>query len=171
MVGRCECSFEEGSFNWFKLQELFFLLAMHTGHYDDAYRLYEKVTHYPKFSDKQIVEMWKIFQAYTYYLVKIGKVSGKIMSSKMSKFKINKFLNEIPLFSKDKSGMNISVLIVQILHFIADRDYDESIERIDNISKYLTRYVRTARPEQPVHQNAAANPRRQLPPRGSAAQN
>lgn len=144
VIGRCEYYFEEGSFNWFKLQELFFLLAMHTGHYDDAYRLYDKVTNYPKFSDKQpqIVEMWRIYQAYIYYLFKIGKVSEEVVSKKESKFKINKFLNEIPLFSKDKSGMNISVLIVQILHFIADRDYDESIERIDNISKYLTRYVK-----------------------------
>jgi hypothetical protein len=144
VIGRCEYYFEEGSFNWFKLQELFFLLAMHTGHYDDAYRLYDKVTNYPKFSDKQpqIVEMWRIFQAYIYYLVKIGKVSEEVLSKKETRFKINKFLNEIPLFSKDKSGMNISVLIVQILHFIADRDYDESIERIDNISKYLTRYVK-----------------------------
>ncbi|HMX39517.1 MAG TPA: hypothetical protein PKD78_04285 [Saprospiraceae bacterium] len=144
VIGRCEYYFEEGSFNWFKLQELFFLLAMHTGHYDDAYRLYYKVTHYPKFSDKpaQIREMWKIFQAYVYYLVKIGEVSEELLQQRESKFKINKFLNEITLFSKDKSGMNISVLVVQILHFIADRDYEETIERMDGINKYLVRYVK-----------------------------
>lgn len=146
VIGRCEYYFEEGSFNWFKLQELFFLLAMHTQHYDDAYRLYEKVTEYPKFNERQpqIIEMWKIFQAYTYYMVKVGKISQEIVSPKITKFKINKFLNEISLFSKDRSGMNISVLIVQILHFIAERDYNQSIERLEGIEKYLTRYVKEA---------------------------
>ncbi len=144
VIDRCEYYFEEGTFNWFKLHELFFQLAMHTGHYEDAYRLYEKVTTHPRFDDKtpQIIEMWKIFQAYMFYLIKMGKVPEGVVSEKLTKFKINKFLNEIPLFSKDRSGMNISVLIVQILHFIADREYEKSIERIDSIEKYLTRYVK-----------------------------
>lgn len=36
VIHRCEYFFTEGTFNWFKLQELFFLLAMHSGHYTEA---------------------------------------------------------------------------------------------------------------------------------------
>ncbi len=143
VISRCEYYFEEGSFNWFKLQELFFLLSMHTGHYNDAYRLFEKVTNYPRFEEKavQIVEMWKIFQAYLYYLIKIGRIPAEEVQQS-GKFKISKFLNEIPMFSKDKRGMNISILIIQILYSIAERNYEQSIERIEGIEKYCSRYLK-----------------------------
>ena len=144
VIDRCAYYFEEGSFNWFKLQELFFLLAMHTGHYDDAYRLYAKVTAYPRFEEKavQIVEMWRIFQAYIFYLIKIGRVSEHVLSDKVAKFKIGKFLNEISLYTKDKRGMNISILIIQILYSIAERNYEQSIDRIEGIEKYCLRYLK-----------------------------
>ncbi len=144
VINRCSYYFEEGSFNWFKLQELFFLLAMHSGHYEEAYWLYEKVVNYPRFEDKaiQITEMWKIYQAYLYFLIKIGKIPSGIVSARISKFKISRFLNDIPLFSKDKRGMNISVLIVQILHSLADKNYDQTADRIEGIEKYCSRYLR-----------------------------
>ncbi len=144
VINRCSYYFEEGSFNWFKLQELFFLLAMHSGHYEEAYWLYEKVTNYPRFEEKgaQITEMWRIYQAYLYFLIKIGKIPPGILSAKISKFKISRFLNEIPLFSKDKRGMNISILIVQILHSLADKNYDQASDRIEGIEKYCSRYLR-----------------------------
>jgi hypothetical protein len=143
-ISRCEYYFEEGSFNWFKLQELFFLLAMHTGNYDDAYKLYDKVTRFPRFEEKaiQIVEMWKIYQAYLFYLIKIGLIGEETVSEKLTKFKLNRFLNEIPLFSKDKRGMNISILIIQILYSLADKNYDQTRERIEGIEKYCSRYLK-----------------------------
>ncbi|GAB4495638.1 MAG: hypothetical protein OHK0019_25270 [Saprospiraceae bacterium] len=144
VINRCSYYFEEGSFNWFKLQELFFLLAMHSGRYEEAYWLYEKVVNYPRFEEKavQITEMWKIYQAYLYFLIKIGKIPPGIVSAKISKFKLARFLNEIPLFSKDKRGMNISILIVQILHALADKNYDQTADRIETIEKYCSRYLR-----------------------------
>jgi hypothetical protein len=57
---------------------------------------------------------------------------------------MGKFINDITLFSKDKRGMNISVLIIQILYAIADRDYKKSLDRIDGIGKYCARYLKDA---------------------------
>jgi len=144
VISRCEYYFEEGSFNWFKLQELFFLLAMRTGHYEEGYHLYEKVTNYPRFKDKQpqIVEMWNIFQAYIFYLIKVGKIGEDVLSERSKKFKMSKFINDISLFTKDKRGMNISILIVQILYAVAERDYDKSVDRIETIDKYCSRYLK-----------------------------
>jgi hypothetical protein len=142
IVEKSERLFEDGSFNWFKLQELFFLLALHTAHWEEAYRIYLRVAHHPRFESQapQIIEMWKIFQAYVHYLIRIGKITE--VGGRGGKFRINKFLNEIPVFSKDKRGMNISILIVQILFSIAERDYDQSVERIEGIEKYCTRYLK-----------------------------
>ncbi len=143
-IERCEYFFEEGSFNWFKLQELFFLLAVRTEHWEEAYHLYERVTNYPRFEDKQIqiVEMWRIFQAYVFYLIKIGKIPDSILSERSRRFKMGKFINEITLFAKDRSGMNISVLIAQILYAIAEKDYKKSSDRIEGIEKYCSRYLK-----------------------------
>lgn len=142
IVEKSEKLFEDGSFNWFKLQELYFLLAMHTAHYEEAYRVYKRVSEHPKFPGQlpQIVEMWKIFQAYVFYLIRIGKIQGD--GQEIGKFRINKFLNEIPLFSKDKRGMNISILIIQILYTIVERNYSQSVDYIDRIEKYCSRYLK-----------------------------
>lgn len=144
VINRCEYYFAEGSFNWFKLQELFFMLAMHTGHYADAWRLHERVTGYPRFSEKphQIVEMWKIYQAYLYLLLKLGNIPAEVVGEKAGKFKVGKFNNEISNYIKDKRGMNISILIFQILYTIAERDYNQAIDRIDAIEQYCKRYLK-----------------------------
>jgi hypothetical protein len=55
---------------------------------------------------------------------------------------MGKFINEISLFSKDKGGMNISILIIQILYAIAEKDYTKSSDRIDGIAKYCSRYLK-----------------------------
>jgi tetratricopeptide (TPR) repeat protein len=143
-IERCEYFFEEGSFNWFKLQELFFLLAMRTGHWEEAYHLYEKVTNYPRFNDRQvqIVEMWKIFQAYVFYLIRVGKIPEKVLSEKTKKFRMGKFMSEITLFSRDRSGMNVSILIAQILYGIAEKDYKKTSDRIEAIEKYCVRHLK-----------------------------
>ena len=144
VINRCEYYFEEGSFNWFKLQELFFLLAMRTSHYEEGYHLYEKVTNYPQFKDKQaqIVEMWNIFQAYVFYLIKVEKIPESVLSERSKRFKMGKFINDITLFTKDKRGMNISILIIKILYAIAERDYEKSVDRIDATDKYCSRYLK-----------------------------
>lgn len=144
VISRCEYYFEKGSFNWFKLQELFFLLSMHTGHYEGAYDVYERVTGYPRFQEKavQIVEMWNIYQAYLFFLIKSGKIDPSKVSEKLTKFRINKFLNDLVLFSKDRRGMNIPILIIQILHRLAEKKYDQAMEKIDGIEKYCSRYLR-----------------------------
>lgn len=52
------------------------------------------------------------------------------------------FLRSVPLFSKDKRGMNVPVLIIQMLIYISEKNYDAFIDRIDAIKKYSGRYLR-----------------------------
>lgn len=135
--------FEEGSFNWFKLQELFFLLAMYTRHYERAFEVLVMVQ--KKLSGKgaypaHIVEMWKVYGAYVHFLIQIKQVTPSFQPD--SKFKLARFLNETPVFSKDKQGMNIPILVIQILFNLAARNYSESIDRMESIEKYCSRYLR-----------------------------
>ncbi|MEM9527809.1 MAG: hypothetical protein AAGA31_14435, partial [Bacteroidota bacterium] len=56
-------------------------------------------------------------------------------------FRINRFLNSTPIYSKDKRGMNVAILSLQIIFYIQKKQYDVAIERIDAIEKYCSRYL------------------------------
>lgn len=145
IIERCQGLVEHGSFNWFKLQELFFLLAMHTAHYETAARIMDRVMGDARFDNQsfQITEVWKIYQAYIHFLIKVGKLSAENLSSpRHARFKLSKFLNETPVFSKDKRGMNIPILVIQILYALADREYQQCIDRMEGIEKYCSRYLK-----------------------------
>ncbi|MBK8557083.1 MAG: hypothetical protein IPL65_15515 [Lewinellaceae bacterium] len=140
IITRYQEIYEEGSYNWFKLQELFFLLAMHTQHYEDAFSTYERVIGHARLSAQPevIQETWKIYEAFAHYLVQVGKVE-QIPSQR---FKLSKFLNDIPQYSKDKQGMNIPILIAQILFMFAEGKHANTVDRIEAINKYCSRYLK-----------------------------
>ncbi len=142
VIQQYQSIFDEGSFNWFKLQELFFLLAMYTKRYPKGFEVCAMVQKklQAKSQPAHIEEMWKIYEAYSYFLVHIGKIVPPKGHS--SKFKISKFLNEIPTYSKDKQGMNIPILVIQILFNISESNFDESIDRMEAIDKYCSRYLK-----------------------------
>lgn len=144
LINSVESVFEEGSFNWFKFKELFFILAMHTERYAEGAAVCSQIMANPKLHNHpaHISEMWKIYQAYVYILVRMGIISNDENEHKSSKFKLQKFLNDIPVFSRDRQGMNIPVLIAQILLLIVERNYEASIDRIGAIEKYCSRYLK-----------------------------
>jgi hypothetical protein len=127
--------YPEGSNNWFILMENYFLLAMHTGKYKQAAEIYEKVVNHSRFQylSAEKIEEWKIFEAYLNYVVP-DTLPGK-------KFKILKFLNEVPIYLKDKVGLYPSIIISQIL-FMIDRGEEEMIEkRIESLRIFSSRYL------------------------------
>lgn len=142
VIEQYQSIFEEGSFNWYKLQELFFLLAMYTKRYTKAFEVTVMVQKKLKSGNQpaQISEMWKIYDAYVHFLLQMKKISPPKAGA--SKFKLAKFLNEIPTYSKDKQGMNIPILIIQILFSISERNLEQTIDRIEAVEKYCSRYLK-----------------------------
>ncbi len=141
---KCLDSLEEGSFNWFKYQEQYLLLSMHTQNYQEAYRIFQDTQAHSKYKSlpSNVLEYWRIFEAYIYYLIEIQKIELDSGDIKLHRFKLNKFLNDTPIFSKDKRGLNIPILIVQILLLIHFKKHDAALGRIESIEKYCSRYLR-----------------------------
>lgn len=135
-----------GSFNWFKYQELYFLLAMHSGEYREAYRIYVEVVENSrmKFLPENVQEIWTIFWAYLYYLYRTDELDVEDETGQFSKFRLGRFMNETPIFSKDKRGMNIAILIVQVLLLIEQEKYHVAIDKFDSLQKYCARYLHKA---------------------------
>jgi hypothetical protein len=134
---------ERGAFNWFKYQELLLLLSLHSGNYQRAYELYIETTSQKRFNTlpSGVGQIWKIFEAYLFFLIQVELVEDNHRYSPFSKFRMGRFVNEVPLYSKDKRGMNIPILIVQILYLIQQKREGEVVDRVEAIGKYISRYI------------------------------
>ncbi|MBK8192333.1 MAG: hypothetical protein IPK76_03760 [Lewinellaceae bacterium] len=117
---------------------------MHTANYP---RALEVLVHVQKDDNYEtlppaIKEIWKIFEAYLNYLILIGILDATDTEAQKKEFRINRFLNEVEVFAKDKRGMNISVLILQFLYALAQGNYELCETRTDALSKYRIRYLK-----------------------------
>ncbi|MEM8909820.1 MAG: hypothetical protein AAGD05_18370 [Bacteroidota bacterium] len=129
-----------GTHSWFLNNELHTILALHSKRYDDARRILNETISYYKFKTTQpmLQEKWYIYEAYVHFLVMIGQLNP---SEDSRRFRLGKFLNSIPTFSKDKRGLNIPILIIQILFMIVKKDYDQAIDRFEAIEKYCSCFL------------------------------
>ncbi|MBP8074140.1 MAG: hypothetical protein KAY96_05235 [Bacteroidia bacterium] len=135
--------FGDGSLNWMIFQEHFFLLCMHTAHYAKAAEVFRQATEHPRFSSLDDVrkEKWRIFEAFLRYILN-GRIDAEAGGVAESQFKLMKFLNEVPTYSKDKRGLNIAIIILQILFLLDRRDFDGIIARAEALKVYCSRYLK-----------------------------
>ena len=132
--------YKEGSVNWMIFLEYYFLLCMHTHNYKKAAQIHQQVVAHPRFShlDKNRTEKWLIFEGFLKYMTQNLTIEGQATS----RFNIFKFLNEVPIYSKDKRGLNIAILILQVLFLLDRQDYDGIISRGEALKVYCSRYLK-----------------------------
>jgi hypothetical protein len=131
--------------NWFVNNILYIQLSFHTKDYRQAIKKCLEVGQSPDFAyqTKSTTEEFKICEAYLQWMVSYNKIKvTKAEKEALGQFKITRIINELPTFSKDKKGMNIPILMLQVLWLLAEKRYDEFLERLDALSKYKTRYLK-----------------------------
>lgn len=133
-----------GSFNWFKHQELYFFLSMHTQEYQKAYKVFTQTVSHRRyqFLPPTLKETWSIYEAYLQFLANINEIKIRKSDPNLTKFRAGNFFNDTPIFSRDKRGMNIPILVIQVLFLISERKYNDAVDRIEAIEKYCSRYLR-----------------------------
>jgi len=136
---------QEGSYNWFKFQETYLVLALHTREQRTAYDVFCQATGHARFKTQQeeIQEYWRILEAYLYFIYILGELPEAAQDKRFTKFRIGRFLNQIPIFSRDKRGVNVSILIIQILLLVSQQRYQDTFEKIDAIEQYCRRHLFT----------------------------
>ncbi|MEM7575349.1 MAG: hypothetical protein AAF433_20750 [Bacteroidota bacterium] len=132
---------EKGKLNWFKNLEYLLILAMHTERYQDAYQHYREAIGNSRFKSlpREEIEIWDIYRAYLHFLVQREDIQPDKKDKHFTTFRINRFLNDKPHFFKDKRGMNVAILIAQILFYLQRGDQDAVVDRMDAIEKYAHR--------------------------------
>ena len=88
-------------------------------------------------------EDYPILSAYFYFLYKIGKLDGLDVPTefKRDRYRLGKFMNDVPIFSKDKAGTNISILIAQAIILLVEKRYEEFSKRVKALETYRYRHL------------------------------
>lgn len=131
--------------NWFSNGIIQIQLAFHTQDYKQAIQKCVELVQSSSlgYQVSTVKEELKICEAYLQWLVAYDKIKvSKAEKEAIGQFRLTRIINELPTFSKDKKGMNIPILMLQVLWLLAEKRYDEFLDRLDALSKYKTRYLK-----------------------------
>jgi len=114
---------------------------MHTEHFTEAQAVYKSVMENPRFTfqPEHKKEHWKLFELYLQFAL---DVTNNINTGSENSFDPNKFLRIVPLYTKDKRGYNVAILILHIILLLNNNDFGSIIGRMDALRTYRTRYLR-----------------------------
>ncbi len=82
-----------------------------------------------------IKERWLLYNSYVQFL-------NSYATTKEYKFSTKKLYNQIPGLIQDKSGLNLSVRIIEILFLIAKDKLDDASQKIDSLVSYQRRHLK-----------------------------
>ncbi len=135
---------DEGSTQWFALQELRLLLALHTQEYTAAAQVFKhslEQSNFKNISDAE-KEKWLVFQAYLHYSYRYQKqkeIRPLIQNTKLN-FKLSEFVDDRPPFSKESRGLQVCMLAVQVLYYLERLDTEGAKDCIQALENYRRRY-------------------------------
>ncbi|MEM1323445.1 MAG: hypothetical protein AAGG75_24475 [Bacteroidota bacterium] len=131
-------------FNSFAVQQTFIQLCLRTQHYQRAYETFCTSTQMKEYKTLpgHIKETWVLLEAYVNFLIQIGKIDTINPEYQLRRFRMSKFLNEVPDFSMNKRGQNIPILIIQLLFLLLKKQYDTVWDRVEALNAYCYRYLR-----------------------------
>jgi hypothetical protein len=144
-INKCLSCVAEGTTGWLKVLELGFVSHLHSGDYNQAVETWLKATNnaFYKSFPPHIQEKWAIYHAFLYFLIQSEAYhpTDKQKSKLPKGFTLDKFKGSLSFYDKEKTGMNLNILLVEILILIIEKKHDELSERYDAIQKYVQRYV------------------------------
>jgi len=115
------------SYNWVTIHQYKAIACFYQEDFESAYNiLISAKKEATKHSSLQ--EMWLILEAYA------NLFTGR-------KYRLQKFMNEVPVYSKDKRGMNINILLIQILSLLQKEQYGKLIDKTKALEHYTSRYL------------------------------
>jgi hypothetical protein len=137
---RCSAYFPVGRNNWFFYMEYYFLLAMHTLRFQRATEIHSEVTTHPRFALQQeaLRERWRVFELCLNYANRSLHSARK----ESEVIDIDGLLETVPIYSRDKQGYNVPILVMHILLLLERGDLDAITQRMEALKTYRTRYLR-----------------------------
>ncbi len=131
-------SCKEGNMNWFIGKYQLIAAHLHRSNFKKAYDLYKELIKHRNFKNQnvEISSFTQLAGAYLEFLIAAGVIDTPEYHSK---FRLKRFLNEVPHFDNDKNPMKISLIVIQLLFNIHERDYDAMESRIYSLKDFCSR--------------------------------
>lgn len=134
---------ESGTSNWFAQLSMHCLLAFHSKQWQEAATIFQWVVQHPHFSkEAHRIEIWSVFEGYLRYFCEDQSTLPSHVTVHGNQFQLHHLLEEIDVVRQDKSGLNISVLIFQVLHRLRERQFELLESRVNALKNYLYKYLR-----------------------------
>ena len=129
----------EGQSSWFNSLERTIRLAFHQENFVEALELLKTAKKHKNFYTltQSVHEDWTLIEAYIALFEKLN-----LLPKGSASFKKSKFLNDTPILQADKSGKNINVQIIVLLHQILDNDNEDISDRVELLTRYRSRYLK-----------------------------
>jgi hypothetical protein len=129
--------FHPSSSNWLFFQENHVLLALHAKDYEYAQVLLSTVIKNPSYSKQRpaALERWDLYIAYSDFVHPSARTRPSRRAA-MARWALT-----VTEFSRDKSGLNVAILVLQLLYFMRDGNYEEIMVRLERLRKYQQRHM------------------------------
>ncbi len=134
-----------GTLNWYVLAHYTLKGQLYAGNYLEAIDLISEMISHPRFDGigDNFKEVFFATLGYIHLVVESGMAGNPDdLRDKLPEFKLGKFLNTVPVFSKDKRGINVSIHLMHIAFLLQRKEYNLIIDRIDSLNQYAYRYLR-----------------------------
>ncbi len=134
-----------GSPAWYFIAHYVLKAYLYKGDYIRAIELIKAMIENPKFHKmgSSYQELFNTTLGYIHLIVDSGLAGDvKKLQKTLPEFKIGKFLNTTPVFSKDKRGINVSILLMHVAVLLQRKDFNAIIDRVDSLNQYAYRYLR-----------------------------
>ena len=127
--------FASTSSNWFLFQEYHLLLALHGKKYHYAQQLLLAVAQNPAIAKLRpaALEHWDLYRGYVDF---VAPPRAAMVPQSPARWALL-----LPEHSRDKSGQNVAILIIQLLHYLSQQNFDEALVRLERLRKYQQRHL------------------------------
>ena len=136
---------KDGSFEWFITGYYILKAIIYKGDYRKAVGLLGELLTHTKYNSlpAYMKEIYSNVLGYTLVILQSkGFIELNILQSNLPEFRMAKFLNTVPVYSKDKRGINISILLLHAAYLIQKKKFSDAIDRIESLNRYAGRYLR-----------------------------
>ncbi len=134
-----------GSPSWFRLGYYTLKGYLYNQEYKKAVEMFNTMYRHQNYKKLEYfyIELFNTTLGYMHLITNSGIIENtKEMKKILPDFKLGKFLNTTPLYSKDKRGINVSILLMHIVFLLQRKDFNAIIDRTDSLNQYAYRYLR-----------------------------
>ena len=129
--------FHPSSSNWFYFQEHHLLLALHAQQYERAQQLMSIIVKNPGYAMQRdaVLQRWDLYKSYVDFVLPPAR------NNTARQRQLAQWVLVLPEYSRDKRGHNVAILVLQLLHFLRERNLEAVMLRLERLRKYQQRHL------------------------------